>query len=72
MSEEDERAPASLGAVVKTIFWSFFGVRRRTGHEMETVRLKPVHIVVAAVIAAVLFVTVLVLLARWIVRIAAA
>ena len=67
---ETPRAP-SIGAVAKTIFWSFFGVRRRAGHEAETVRLKPVQVILAAVLGAAVFVTVLVVVARLIVRIAA-
>lgn len=72
MPEADEkpRRP-SLGAVVKTVFWSFFGVRRRAGHESETVRLRPAQVIVAAVLGAATFVIALVLLARLIVRIAA-
>jgi hypothetical protein len=58
---------ATFGAAVKTIFWSFFGVRRRAHHESETVRLKPAHIVVTGLVAAAIFVVVLVTLARFIV-----
>lgn len=58
---------ASVGAVARTVFWSFFGVRRRAHHEGETVRIKPAHLVVAGVIGAALFVAVLVTLARLIV-----
>jgi len=62
---------ASIGAVARTVFWSFFGVRRRAHHEGETVRIKPVHVIVAGVIGAALFVTVLVVLAKLIVGSAA-
>jgi len=71
MGAPDEKPATSFGAVVRTIFWSFFGVRRRAGHESETVRLKPAHVIVAAVLGAAVFVIALVLLARLIVRIAA-
>jgi len=59
---------ATFGAALKTIFWSFFGVRRRAHHESETVRLKPAHLVVTGLVAGAIFVVVLVALARFIVR----
>lgn len=39
---------------VKTVLWGAFGVRRRAGHERAS--LKPLHLIVAAVIFAVLFI----------------
>jgi hypothetical protein len=69
--EKDNKGKASLLAVAKTVFFAFFGVRRRSEHEQETVQLKPVHIVVAGVIGGALFVTVLILLVRFIISRAA-
>jgi hypothetical protein len=68
MPASDGKEPATLGAAVKTIVWSFFGVRRRAHHEAETVRVKPGHLIVAGIMAAALFVVVLVTLARFVVR----
>lgn len=64
---EAGKRDASIGAVARTVFWSFFGVRRRAHHEDETVRIRPVHVIVAGVIGAAVFVAVLVTLAKLIV-----
>jgi hypothetical protein len=65
--EEEPRKRQSLLTVVKTILWSFLGIRRRVAHESETVHLTLVQIVVAGVVGAAIFVVVLVTLVRFIV-----
>ena len=57
----------SLLQTVKAVGWSFFGIRRSTGLEQDVQRLNPVHVVIAGVIGAALFITVLVFLVRWVV-----
>jgi ammonia channel protein AmtB len=71
MSGRKGKESAPIGAVAKTVFWSFFGVRRRAHHEDETVRIKPVHVIMAGIIGAAVFVAVLVVLARLVVGTAA-
>ena len=46
----------SFGATVKAVLWSFFGVRKRSAYEEDTQKLNPVHVIIAGIIAAVLFV----------------
>ena len=53
---------------MKTVFWSFFGVRKRADHDRDAARLNPVHVVIAGVIAAAVFVMVLILIVRSVVR----
>jgi len=43
----------------KAVFWSFFGVRRRSEYEADTQRLKPQHVIAAGLVSAVVFVLVL-------------
>ena len=43
----------------KAVFWSFFGVRRRSEYEADTQRLKPQHVIAAGIVSAVVFVLVL-------------
>ena len=62
-----EMNKASLGRVAKTVLFAFFGVRKRAEHEHETVHLSPVQIILAGLIGAAVFITILVLLARFIV-----
>lgn len=58
---------ASPWQVIKTVFWSFLGIRKRAQHERDAVKLKPAQVIVAGVIGAVLFVLTLATLARYVV-----
>ena len=51
----------------KAVAWSFFGVRRGAGYAEDIAKLNPVHVVLAGIIGAALFVLVLVLMVNWIV-----
>jgi hypothetical protein len=57
----------SFGQTLRAVFWSFFGVRKSAHHEEDVAKLNPVHVIVAGLIAAVVFVTALVLLVRWVI-----
>ncbi|WP_050476437.1 DUF2970 domain-containing protein [Herbaspirillum rhizosphaerae] len=58
---------ASFAATMKAVFWSFFGVRKRSDYESDAARLNPVHVIIAGVIGAAIFVTVLVLIVKMVV-----
>lgn len=58
---------ASLRQTFSAVAWSFFGVRRGRDHESDMARLNPVHVVIAGLLGAALFVLVLVLLVRWVI-----
>jgi Protein of unknown function (DUF2970). len=51
----------------KAVAWSFFGVRRARDYEQDVSQLKPQHVIIAGLVAAALFVAMLVLLVRWVV-----
>ena len=51
----------------KAVAWSFFGIRKGSEYEKDVSQLNPVHVVIAGVIAAALFVGVLVVLVKWVV-----
>jgi amino acid transporter len=51
----------TLGATMKAVFWSFFGVRKRSDYEHDSANLNPLHLIIAALIGVVLFIGVLVL-----------
>lgn len=59
--------PASFVQTVKAVAWSFFGVRKRAGYEQDVQQLNPVHVIAAGVIAAIVFILMLVMLVRWVV-----
>ncbi|MBP1317695.1 hypothetical protein JOD78_004946 [Herbaspirillum sp. 1130] len=65
------RRKASFGATMKAVFWSFFGVRKRKDYESDAARLNPVHVIIAGILGAVIFVTVLVSIVKLVVRSAA-
>ena len=43
----------------KAVFWSFFGVRKRSDYEADAQSLKPQHVIAAGVVSCVVFVLVL-------------
>ncbi len=61
------RRRGSLGRTLLAVFWSFFGVRKSRDLERDVGELNPLHIVIAGVIAAALFVVVLVVLVQWVI-----
>jgi len=64
MDDPEKPAPrkASFGATVKAVFWSFFGVRKRSDYEKDAQQLNPVHVIIAGLIGAALFVVMLILI----------
>lgn len=52
---------------VRAVAWSFFGVRRSADLAQDVQKLNPVHVVMAGLAGAALFVLALVLLVRWVV-----
>ncbi|HEY4083350.1 MAG TPA: DUF2970 domain-containing protein [Burkholderiaceae bacterium] len=52
---------------MRAVAWSFFGVRRGKDYEKDVAQLNPVHVIIAGVIGALLFVLVLVLLVQYVI-----
>ncbi len=65
--KEAANRPASPLQTFRAVAWSFFGIRRSAGHAQDMQKLNPVHVIVAGVISAALFVLALVLLVRWVI-----
>ena len=57
---------ASFLQTMRAVAWSFFGVRRSTELEKDVSQLNPVHLVIAGVIGAAMFIAVLLLLVNWV------
>ena len=69
MSEGLEGASRRKGSFLQTmraVAWSFFGVRKSSEYEKDVSELNPVHVIVAGVIGAVLFIVLLVVLIDWV------
>ncbi len=70
MSDDLRNAAArkgSFGQTLRAVAWSFFGVRRSADYAQDVAKLNPVHVIIAGVIGAGLFVLALVLLVQWVV-----
>lgn len=52
---------------MRAVAWSFLGIRRSADYERDVSQLNPVHVVIAGILGAALFVAVLVLLVNWVV-----
>lgn len=57
----------SFGQTLKAVAWSFFGVRKASEYEKDVSQLNPVHVIVAGLIAAAVFVIGLIVLVRWVI-----
>jgi hypothetical protein len=60
------RRKGSFWQTMRAVAWSFFGVRKSGEFEKDVTQLNPVHLVVAGVVAAAVFIAVLVLLVNWV------
>ena len=58
---------ASFGATVKAVLWSFFGVRKRRDYEKDAAHLNPLHVLIAGVIGAALFILLLLTIVHFVV-----
>jgi hypothetical protein len=65
LKEAVARRGSFLGTL-RAVAWSFFGVRKSSGYEQDVQQLNPLHVVVAGVIGALLFVLMLVGIVRWV------
>ena len=70
MSDDLRNAAGRTGSFLQTlqaVGWSFFGVRRSADYAQDVAKLNPVHVIIAGVIGAGVFVLALVLLVQWVV-----
>lgn len=63
--ELPHRRKASFLATMKAVFWSFFGVRKRRDYEHDAASLNPVHVIIAGLIGAAMFIGLIVLAVRF-------
>jgi len=55
---------SSFGQSMKAVMWSFLGVRKRRDLEADATQLNPLHVIIAALIGAAIFIGVLILIVR--------
>ena len=56
----------SFVQTLRAVAWSFFGVRKGSEYEKDVSQLNPVHVVIAGVVGAALFILALLLLVNWV------
>lgn len=61
------RRKVSFLATAKAIFWSFFGVRKKSDYERDAAELNPVHVVIAGIVGALIFVGILIAIVKFVV-----
>ena len=62
------RRKASPLRTLLAVAWSFFGVRKSKDLERDVSELNPLHLVIAAILVAALFVAALVGLVNWVIK----
>lgn len=65
--KEASRRKASFGATMKAVFWSFFGVRKQKDYENDAAGLNPVHVVIAGILGALVFIMILLIIVKLVV-----
>ena len=54
----------SFAATAKAVFWSFLGIRKKSDYEQDAAQLNPLHVIIAGVIGALIFIAILVLIVK--------
>ncbi|MBC8119351.1 MAG: DUF2970 domain-containing protein [Burkholderiaceae bacterium] len=62
------RPRARFLSTMRAVLWSFFGVRRKSDYERDAAELNPVHVIITGLLAAALFVIVLLTIVNLVVR----
>jgi hypothetical protein len=68
--EQDKEKPqqqASFMYSMKAVIWSFFGLRRKSDFETDSVKLNPVHIIIAALLGVAVFIGLLITIVKLVV-----
>lgn len=58
---------SGFGATIKAVFWSFLGIRKKSDYESDAANLNPLHVVIAGVLGAVLFIVILMTVVHFVV-----
>jgi hypothetical protein len=52
---------------LKAVGWGMLGIRKGSGSNEDAARLNPVHVIIAGILAGIIFVVILVSIVRWVV-----
>ncbi|MBV6322362.1 DUF2970 domain-containing protein [Duganella violaceipulchra] len=62
--EQEKKKQASFMYSMKAVFWSFFGLRRKSDFDSDSAKLNPVHIIIAALIGVACFIGLLITIVK--------
>ena len=65
--KEAVRRKGSIARTLGAVGWSFFGVRKSRDLERDAAELNPLHLVIAGLVVALLFVAALIGLVNWVI-----
>lgn len=63
-AKDDDRKLSFLGSL-RTVAWGFLGVRKNSEYQNDLARVNPLHLIIAAILGALVFIGVLLLAVRW-------
>jgi amino acid transporter len=58
----------SVLRTVRTVLWSFIGIRKRSGYEEDLGKANPFHVIPVALVVVALFVGGLIAVVHWVVK----
>ncbi len=65
--QPDKKDSPSFLYSLRAVFWSFFGLRRKSDFDTDSAKLNPLHIVIAALIGVAVFIGVLITIVKLVV-----
>ncbi len=65
--KQASKRKTSFLATIKAVLWSFLGIRKKQGYEQDAAELNPVHVIIAGLIGALLFVLSLIAVVKFVV-----
>jgi hypothetical protein len=58
---------APFSYAMKAVIWSFFGLRRKSDFDTDSVKLNPVHFIIAGLLGVAIFITLLISIVKFVV-----
>ncbi len=63
---KEKRAAGSFGRSLKTVAWSFLGIRKSSEYQQDLASVNPLHIVLVAIGGVAIFVVSLMFFVNWV------
>jgi len=61
------RRKSSFLATMKAVMWSFLGIRKKSAYEEDVAKLNPVHVILAGILGAIIFIATLLVIVKTVV-----